>query len=341
MIGRPIAAALAVISLSVPATAQNGMVGIDVRVAPITDFLIDDPASGYGEIEFRGGLVLRSSYVHFGSLSGFDIAPDGTFYAVTDTGFWLTGRLIEEGRRLTGVADLAMAPILGPNGEADNEKRTADAEGLCFDGRDNTVVVSFEQQHRLSRFAADDLAGALPIDVPIPSLSGVRGNRGIESLAIAPSGGPLGDAIVIISEGADDGAGNIRGWIVGGPRAGSFSVRRHGLYDITDAAFMPNGDLFILERLFSLSEGIGMRIRRLSANDIRPGATVDGPVVITDEHIFQIDNMEGIALRPLPSGEVLITLVSDNNHSLLQRTLMLQFLWRETIPPEPLPRPRN
>ena len=192
--------------------------------------------------------MLRSPYRHFGSLSGFDVGPNGTFFAVTDTGFWLTGTLRESDGWLTGVDGLAMAPILGADGEADNERRTADAEGLRYEAHSNTVVVSFEQQHRVSRFSVGDLAAALPTPIAIPSLSGVRGNRGIESLALAPPDGLLGNAIVIISEGPDDGAGGIRGWVVGGPRAGAFSVRRQGLYDITDAAFMPNGDLFILEQ---------------------------------------------------------------------------------------------
>jgi hypothetical protein len=335
-----LAAALSLLALAGPSAAQTGFVAVDVTANAIPEFVIDDAATAHGEIAFRGGLVLRSGYTHFGSLSGFDIAPDGTFYAVTDTGFWVTGRLAEEDGWLAGVADVAMAPILGADGVPDNEVRTADAEGLRFDARDNTIIVSFEQRHRLSRFSVAELAGALPTAIALPPLPGVAGNRGIESLALAPADSPLGDgAIVIISEGADDGAGGIRGWVVGGPRAGAFSVRRHGLYDITDAAFLPNGDLFILERLFSLAEGIGMRIRRLSVNDIRPGATVDGPVVLEDDHLFQIDNMEGMALRQLPSGGVLITLVSDNNHNLLQRTLVLQFVWNETVPPQPVRRP--
>lgn len=334
-------AGLLLLALGGVAEAQDGLVAIDVTATPIDTFAIDDATTGFGEISFRGGLVLRSPYSHFGSLSGFDIAADGTFYAVSDTGFWVTGALVEDGDWLTGVAGVAMAPILGPDGVADNVARTADAEGLRFDARTDTVFVVFEQQHRVSRFSVADLANALPTPIALPALPGLRGNRGMESIALTPEVGPLGDALVVISEGADDGAGGIRGWVVGGPRAGSFSVRRQGLYDITDAAFLPNGDLFILERLFALSEGIGMRIRRLSANDIRPGAAVDGPVVLEDQHIFQIDNMEGMALRPLPSGDVLITVVSDNNHSLLQRTLILQFLWSETIPPEPLPRPAN
>jgi hypothetical protein len=35
--------------------------------------------------------------------------------------------------------------------------------------------------------------------------------------------------------------------------------------------------------------------------------------------------MEGIAVHRSPSGETIITLVSDDNFSSLQRTLMLQF----------------
>ncbi len=334
-----LAAALSLLAFAGAAAAQTGFVAIDVAANPIPEFVIDNATTEHGEMSFRGGLVLRSSCTHFGSLSGFDIAPDGTFYAVADTGFWVTGRLVEGDDWLTGIADVAMAPILGADGVPDNEARTADAEGLRFDAADNTVVVSFEQRHRLSRFAVADLAAALPAPIALPPLPGVAGNRGIESLALAPGASPLGDAIVIISEGADDGAGGIRGWVVGGPRAGAFSVRRHGLYDITDAAFLPNGDLFILERLFLLAEGIGMRIRRLSVNDIRPGATVDGPVLLEDDRLFQIDNMEGMALRLLPSGDVLITLVSDNNHNLLQRTLILQFVWNEAVPPQPVPRP--
>ena len=331
-------AASLLVSGSFGAAAQ--FTAIEIDASPIDRFTITDTTTGYGEIAFRGGLVLRSSYRHFGAISGLDVRADGSLVAITDTGFWLTGQLLEEDNWLRGVTDFQMTPMLDADGDIANAKSSTDAEGLRFDPRDGTYVVSFENNHRVSRFLGD-LATARPAPVALPTLSGLGGNRGIEAVAVAPSGGPLGDALVIFSETADDGNGGIRGWVVGGPRAGSFSVARYGTFSITDAAFLPNGDLFILERNFSLSEGIGLRIRRLSAADIRPGATVDGPVVLFDDHLFQIDNMEGLALRELSDGGVLITLVSDNNHSLLQRTLLLQFIWRETVPPEPTPRPQN
>lgn len=49
--------------------------------------------------------------------------------------------------------------------------------------------------------------------------------------------------------------------------------------------------------------------------------------------------MEGIAVRRGPAGEVLITLVSDDNGNPLQRTLLLQFAWSERLPPLPRAKP--
>ncbi len=326
---RRIALAAFLLTLPVTAVAAPGFVAVDVTATPIDSFEIAPGAAEDGEITFRGGLVLSSANRQFGGLSGLDITADGQFIAISDTGFWLTGRIVEDGDGwLRGVEDWQIAPILDPNGEQANRTISADAEGLRYDAATGTAIVSFEHNHRVSRFAVDDLATARPEAVALPTLTGLRSNRGIEAVALAPADSPLAGAVVIISEDADDGAGNIRGWIVDGPLAGAFSVTRSDQFAVTDAAFLPNGDLLILERRLSLT-GIGMRIRRLPAEDIRPGAVADGAVVLSDDHLFQIDNMEGLAVRMLPSGEALITLVSDDNYSLLQRTLLLQFLWRE------------
>lgn len=324
------------------ASAEPGLVPVEITARPITSFTINQPDASVGTMEFRGGFSLSSRFRDFGAFSGIDFLPDGTLIAIADTGFWMTARLVEEDGWLRGVTDVRVGPMLDTDGGEANLKDTTDAEGLRLMPGGQSLMVSFEQHHRLSVFPIGaDIGLSIPSPAPftLPDLSVLRSNRGIEAVAIAPETGPLGGATVIFSEEGLDGNGGLRAWVLGGPRAGSFAVRRDGHFDITDAAFLPNGDLFILERRLSMSEGIAMQIRRLSAEDIRPGRTVDGPVVLYDDHLFQIDNMEGMALRELPSGEVLITLVSDNNHSLLQRNLILQFLWRETIPPLPRERP--
>ena len=68
-----------------------------------------------------------------------------------------------------------------------------------------------------------------------------------------------------------------------------------------------------------------MRIRRIKAEDIRPGAVVDGEVLIDADMSYQIDNMEGLDVMQLPDGDIRIVIVSDDNHSILQRNLMLEF----------------
>jgi hypothetical protein len=52
---------------------------------------------------------------------------------------------------------------------------------------------------------------------------------------------------------------------------------------------------------------------------------LDGPVILSGDMGQQIDNLEGIAVHREASGAVVMTLVSDDNFSPLQRTLLLQF----------------
>jgi hypothetical protein len=47
--------------------------------------------------------------------------------------------------------------------------------------------------------------------------------------------------------------------------------------------------------------------------------------VIEADLAFEIDNMEGISIHRTTGGETIITIVSDDNFSVLQRNLLLQF----------------
>lgn len=345
-------ALLAAASLAVvwsPALAQEpGFKSIDLTARPIEEFRIGDPATAFGPLEFRGGLELASTDPGFGSLSGLDFSLDGkTLYAVADTGFWFAARPVEDGGRLVGLEAPRVGPILDRSGRPVVGKREGDAEGLRITGKDGKEValVSFEQVSDLRQFAASpDLALARSRSRKLPSMSGVRRNQGLEAVAVAPRGTALAGATVLIAERSLDKAGNHRGWIVGGKRPGTFSLKRSDDYDVTDAAFLPGGDLLVLERRFSLTGGLAMRLRRIAAAHLRPGATVDGPALIEADMKSQIDNMEGLAVRAGEGGETLIAIVSDNNHNLLQRTLLLYFALPPVVDAEvPIPpmRPRS
>ena len=96
-------------------------------------------------------------------------------------------------------------------------------------------------------------------------------------------------------------------------------------FDVSDAVLLPSSDLLLLERKFSWLGGIGIRIRRVTLASVAPGAVVDGPAIFNADLGHEIDNMEGIDAHVTAEGETVITMVSDDNFSMIQRNLLLQF----------------
>jgi hypothetical protein len=153
-------------------------------------------------------------------------------------------------------------------------------------------------------------------------------NRSIECLEVAPKGGPLAGTLIAISERGLDTAGNLLAFLIGGS-GGVFSVKRTGDFDVSDCAATPDGKLLVLERRFSWMTGLAMRIRSVPFAMIKPDALVDGPELIFADMGSQVDNMEGLSVHRDASGAVVLTLISDDNFSPLQRTLLLQFTLAE------------
>jgi hypothetical protein len=150
-------------------------------------------------------------------------------------------------------------------------------------------------------------------------------NKGLEALVMVPKGLPLAGTLIAISERGLDPQGNLIAFLVGGKTPGQFAVRRTNNFDVSDAVLLPNGDLLILERKFSWTTGLAVRIRRIPLASVAPGATVDGPVIFDADLGEEVDNMEGIDAHVTPEGDTVLTMISDDNFSLLQRTLLLQF----------------
>ena len=68
-----------------------------------------------------------------------------------------------------------------------------------------------------------------------------------------------------------------------------------------------------------------MRLRRIPASRIGGNAPMDGKIILEGDLSKQIDNMEGLAVHVDDTGQTILTLVSDDNQNVFQRTLMLQF----------------
>jgi len=135
--------------------------------------------------------------------------------------------------------------------------------------------------------------------------------------------GPHAGSVLAVAERSAEGDDTpTQGFFITGPRGGFMIERRDG-FDITDMAFLPSGDLLLLERRFAWLSGLGMRIRRVDGRSIKPGARLDGPTLISVGGEARIDNMEGLAVHRDRTG-IVLTLVSDDNFSMLQRTILLQ-----------------
>lgn len=300
---------------------------LEIASQPISVFRAGQESQRFGALEFLGGLRLTSSEPLFGALSGIRFRPDGsTFVAVLDTGHWLTGQVERDADgRLSGIRNADISEMLARGGGSSPGKSSMDAEGVAL--VPNGVAVSYEQLHRIDLYPDPGFATSPPfarLDMVIGRKE-LRHNRSLETLAASPAGSALGGALVTVSEESLDSQGNVLAAILGGPLKGRFSVRRSGGYAITDGAFLPGGDLLLLERRFSLASSIGMRIRRIPGETLRPGAVVDGTVLIDVDFSHRIDNMEGMDVVAGPDGQPHIIVTSDDNHSIFQNTLMLEF----------------
>lgn len=297
---------------------------IPIAARPFADLMPGSQETRFGELEFLGGLELSTAEKSFGGLSGLSISPDGRrILALSDHGYWVAATLESEGGRPSGVSDAQIAPMLGPRGRPLPKSRRYDAESLCVAG--GVAYVGLEQVHEVLRFpiGQDGLAAwGEPISVP-PGVKTLPANKGLEALGM-PTAGPYAGNLIAIAERSANGEDTpTKGFFITGPQGG-FTVARHGDFDITDLAFLPGGDMLLLERRFGFLSGFAMRIRRIDGRSLRPGAQLDGPTLVMLDRSSRVDNMEGIAIHRDASGLV-VTLVSDDNYFFLQKAVLLQF----------------
>ena len=312
-----VALALALL-VALPAAAEP--LALSARAVPLH---AEDPERArVGALQYRGGLELTSPDARFGGLSGLLVSDDGDrMTAVTDRGYWVTARLLYDAAgRLTGVAEAEIGELRGPGGAHLRGKRDRDSESLTR-LPDGAIVAAFERNHRLWRYpaGAGPLAGQ-PVPLSAPSaLEALRSNSGIEALATLSDG-----ALFALAEGRR-GETESPAYLRRDGAWAELSYRRHGGFRPTGAARLPDGDLLVIERSFNIIDGVAVRLRRIAARTIVPGARLDGTAIAVLRPPLTVDNLEGVAARRGAAGETLIYLVSDDNFNPFQRTLLLLF----------------
>ncbi len=342
--GRRIFIAIAVLAaVAVPALADKPLTALDKPISTVVtaipiDFDRENPSrKEFGKLIFRAGLNLFAKSIYFGGYSAMAIDPSGhSLLAISDAGTWMRATLNYDGRKLKGLSDVSLGPLLGDDGKPLRDDVLRDSEGMTLidgDTTQGTSYISFERKHRIARYPFTAAKFGPPTGtIPLPPTSkGMTANSGLEAITMIRTGA-LKDTLVIFAEHLTDKNGNLRGWLIGGPAPGEIVLKRLAGFDITDAAALPDGGIVVLERKFNYSEGIQMRIRRIAASELKRGAPIMGEVLLEANDSLNIDNMEAIAATRASSGETVLTLMSDDNFSVIQRTLIMQFTLPATKP---------
>jgi len=320
--------AAALVAVSSGAAADDASPESSVLASRAVQLDPEDPGRRrVGRLAWRGGIEITSTSTRFGGLSGLLVSADGArLLAVSDTARWWTAGLrYDVDGRLIGIEGGRTARMRDPGGDALSKKRWRDAESLTV-LPDGSILVSFEHVHRIWRYGTE--GGALATRAtawPQPEgLEDAPDNSGLEALATL-AGGDL----LALTEGQENGTGTV-GYLWRGGAWSRLTYRPEAGFKPTGASRLPgDDDILVLERAYSLLGGVRVRLVRLAAGDIRPGAVLRGEELARWNQFLMIDNFEGVATRRGPDGETLVYLLSDDNFSRLQRTLLFMFALEE------------
>ncbi|MEM1106022.1 MAG: esterase-like activity of phytase family protein [Pseudomonadota bacterium] len=264
-----------------------------------------------------GAWHLTSPDPRFGGLSGLAALPSGDLLAVSDQGAFVWINLT--GTSPTGAR---LAPMLGADGAPIAGKENQDAEGVTL--VDGVALVSFERNHRIEAFdlarcgAAARAVPAITIPNRPPQLGGaMESNGGVEGLAYSPG-------LRMVWVGIETSRG------LGQPLGQIDSAGVPVVVDRLEAA--PELELtgldasqFYPTALFrSYEPGVGNTILVAFVDGGAPQANSLVNLVRLEPSV-PVDNFEGIAVQNRGTRGRRLWIVSDDNFSSSQRTLLMAF----------------
>ncbi len=309
-------AILSVVLLIDAVGANAGPIRVETKTVPLN---ADDTSEiTAGKLRYLGGFEMDSPEPEFGGFSALGVSADGKrMVAISDGGRRLAANLLyDDVGRLTGLSVPALDSLSDTTGRPLRSKQFSDAEAMS-PGVKGEIIVAFERNHRLWRYLPGEIHPR-PLKPPA-ELAAMPANGGIEALTMLNDG-----SLLAISEGPK-GKSDAVAWISDREGWSVMTYASSGGFRATGAATLPNGDILILERRYTLRHGAAARIRRLNAETIQPGARLTAKLLAELRPPLNVDNFEGIEVRRDGSGRTVVYIISDDNFSPLQRNLLLMF----------------
>lgn len=262
-------------------------------------------------LTLSGAWQLKSENDEFGGISGLDVMRSGSLLAVSDDGKFVWIGIDPE----TAVPDGsgALTYLRNKDGGIFPHKRSADSEDLVF--RDGLALVSFEQSHRIEAYDLEGCGAAARAARVVKLAKVVDGkvlenNRGAEAVAL--NNGKLTVGFEVQSSGGSP-LGEVR---VDGMLADFRRTEQPIFYMLTgmDVADDLTAQVF---RAYDPARGARAILRVEGGGKTVAEANLKQPL--------PVDNFEAVAIGTNSDGAVRIWLISDDNFSSSQRTLLLAF----------------
>ncbi len=223
---------------------------------------------------------------------------------VSDHGFVVAARLQRGyGQQIEGF-ELRQVSLLTDEHGVPLGSAMRDAEGVSL-ARDGSFYVAFEEHNRVLRYAR---LGAPGEDLGVHrDFDRLRAGRGLEGVAIAPDG-----RVYAIPERPARATYGFPSyvWSRAGGWTGAFRLPMDQGFLPCDAAFGPDGMLYILEREQS-ARGYRSQVRRFVVNGERISA---GQWVMRSDY-GQFGNLEGISVFRDWNGRIRLLMVSDDDYN--------------------------
>lgn len=275
-----------------------------------------DPEPGHGpQVDYVATYVWSMDDEQFGGFSGIEISDDGSRFTVLSdraTIRWGSVERDAEGR-MRGLELAGQTWLHDSRGKRLKPGWEGDSEGLAI-SPDGTIWVSFEGLNRIARFDTPD-SPAQPLPRP-PEFRAMQRNSSLEALAVLPDG-----TLLTLPERSGELTRPFPVWRWrNGVWDQPFSVPRSGDWLAVGADIGPDGRFYLLERDFRGLLGFRSRVRRFDMSD----TGLSHEAVLLESRPLQYDNLEGISVWHDGQG-IRLTLVSDDNFGMLQRTELVEY----------------
>jgi len=278
-----------------------------------------------GKLHFLGAWTIHSPVESFGGLSAlYAGGTENPLIALNDKG--VAFRLPRPG--VSGQAEAQVLPLLDAENNIDDYSR--DSEALAFDAKSGKSWVGYEISHHICRYSVGFHTAEQCRQWP--EMRKWPEGSSLESMARLPDG-----RFVAIAEGAPAAREGRAMLLFSGdpsdkatPRPLTMSYVPPTGYDPTDALWVGDNELLVLNRRVTLHDGFTAVIALVRLDEMKEGAVLVGQAIARLAPPLLADNFEGLALEEQGRQRIL-WVISDDNFMLFQRTLLLKFALPEAL----------